>query len=69
MKELMSEWLHKHDHYLRLDYLEAERISRIGFLLGSSKNINRLDLRTKLEDAIEREMSMRIKIDVYLGRY
>ena len=54
---------------MRLDYLEAERVSRIGFLLVSSKNVNLIDLRQKLEDAIEEETMKRIKIEMYLERY
>ena len=69
LKEKLNEWLHKNDHYIRQDYIEAEQVSRIGFLLGSSKNVNRLDLRKKLEGAIEREMFKRIKIDLYLAKY
>ena len=31
LKDKLNKWLHNNDHYIRQDYIEAQRVSRIGF--------------------------------------
>ena len=46
----------------------AMRISNIGYLLGSSKAVNRTILREALERDIYKEMSVCVKLDLQINR-
>ena len=57
------------NNYVFKDNIQSQRISKLGYLLGSSMAVDRDDLRIKLEAALLKEVHVPIKLELYRARY
>ena len=60
----MNNWLYSNKFYVRKPYIQTERVSKIGVLLGSSDTQWRQDVQASIEKAILEKTKTYIKVDI-----
>ena len=64
----MVEWLCKELHWVKVDYIQARRISNIGLLTGSYSAMDIQGTRTSLKQAVHNEIGRHVKLNLQLRR-
>ena len=64
----MVDWLGQDLHWIKEDYIQAKRISTIGFLAYTYRVVDRKQNRQALEKAVSEEIQRKVKLDLKLRR-
>ena len=68
IKENIVDWLRQDLHWIKEDYLQTRRVSNIGLLAGTHGVVDLKRTRDALENAVEREIQRKVKLDLRLRK-